>query len=145
MVFESFQRNAPLCQQTPHPVVPGQGGGLVVVVGVHGLDTQLHGQSGDFFAAAAMADDQPGIGMAGQRPQFGIERLQRFMNELNPPVFAWQISQDVGVKDKGGVDLFALSQGVIKGSLVVGAQIAPEPDQPAGEHGGRGGIHRGLK
>jgi hypothetical protein len=64
------------------------------------------------------------------------------MDEFHAPILPGQAGQNVGVEHEHGMHLSALPQGVVERGLIVGAQVAPEPDQAIGKLGLGRGVHR---
>ena len=146
MVFAGVQRDAGISQCAAHPGVAGQRVGLVVVVGVDRLHGQLLGQRRQCLARIAVQHDQPAAGCAmglAQLAQLVVQVNQAVADELDPPVLARQWRQDGGVEGEHAPNLARGAQRVVKRGVVVGAQVAAEPNQGTGQdrRGGGGGGH----
>lgn len=76
-----------------------------------------------------MANNQPGVGLAAEVAQGAIQTGKGLADEFDTPVAAAQPIQDGAVKHEDAVNLLARLQGLAQGSVVVRAQIAPEPHQ----------------
>jgi hypothetical protein len=88
-----------------------------------------------------VAHDQAGAFHAvrrGQRAQFGVHAHQAVADELHAPVGARQRVEDVAVEDEGAPHLARGAQRVVQRGVVVGAQVAAQPDQGAVQ----GLVHR---
>jgi hypothetical protein len=69
----------------------------------------------------------------GQCTQFGIHADQAVADELHAPVGPGQGFQDRAVEDKGAPHLPRCPQRMVQGGVVVGAQVAAQPDEGAGQ------------
>ena len=99
------------------------------MVGEHRLDAQALRQSRYFVTGSAVQQDQAGAGPPGQGAQGLVELGQALHDEVDSPVLPGQRVEDVGVEHEHGVHLFALAQGLVQAGVVVGAQVAPEPEK----------------
>ena len=127
-----MQRHAALGQQSAHAGVAGQRRGFVVVAGVDGLHAQGGGQRRDLLVRPAVAHQQGGAFDAvrsRQRAQFGVHADQAVADEFHAPVLPRKRIKDVAVEDEGAPHLARRAQRVVQGGMVVGAQVAAQPDQ----------------
>ena len=138
MVFIGAQRHAHVRQRAAHHRVAGQGLGLVVVVGEHGLRMQCLGQRRDRFAGHGVQCDQAGRGL--QSAQRGIQLNHRSLDELDPPVGARQGVEDLLVEDKDAVHLPAGLERVVERRMVKAAQVTPEPGDAGSKFEGSAGA-----
>ena len=129
MVLVGVHCHACALQQAAHTRIARQRLGLVVVVGEDRGRAQLLRQARNFLFGQALAHDQAGIGVAGERAQLGIDAGQAFTNELDAPVGARQRREDGVVEKKDAMHLRAAAQGMKKGGVVARAQVASQPDQ----------------
>lgn len=95
----------------------------------HCLDVEFSRKPGDGLACGIVQYDQPASGPL----QRGAQWLQRPQDELDAPVgpepaFAQRI-QDLAVEYEYAPHLPAVLHGIMQRRVVVGAQVAPEPDQ----------------
>jgi hypothetical protein len=88
--------------------------------------------------------DESGVGVLAQCAQRGIQLDQRRANELYAPVCSGQKVQNLAVKNKDAMHLLALGERPVKRCMVVGAQVAAEPDESGcvGRLGGGRHVHR---
>ena len=87
-----------------------------------------------------MLDQQACLAAMGrrQRPQSLVEFSQGADDEFHPAVGPREPVEDLAVEDEEAEHLPAVDQGLVQGLLVMGAQIAAQPDQAAfigGSHG----------
>ena len=99
------------------------------MVGEHGVGAQCVGQCGQLFAGHAVAHDEARAVMAAECAYILVQRHQAFADELHPPVSALQGIENLAVKDKNTMHLRALAQCVVQCGVVLGAQVASEPDE----------------
>jgi hypothetical protein len=136
VVLAQVQRDAGIGQRAAYPRIAGQGCGFVVVVGKDRLHAQPGGQRDDLVAGPPVAHDQAHAFHAvrgGQCTQFGIQADQAVADELHTPVGPGQGFQDRAVEDKSAPHLPRCPQRMMQGRMVVGAQVAAQPDEGAGK------------
>jgi len=136
MVLAGVQRNAGAGQGAAHLRVAGQRIGLVVVVGVHRLHMQVSGQLRHGLRCVAVAHQQAHALDAvrgGQRAQLRLQPEQAVADELDAAISARQRIEDVAVEHKRTPHPPGRAQCVVQRGVVVGAQVAPQPDQGAVE------------
>ena len=100
------------------------------MVGEYGVCTQRLSQVRNEAVGRPLQHDQARLGVLRQGAQAAVQFHQRLTDEFHAPVLAWQGGEDGAVKDEYAVHLLALQQGVVQGGVVLGAQVAAEPDQP---------------
>jgi hypothetical protein len=121
--------NAGIGQGTSNLGVAGKGGWLVVVVGKNSLGLYVFGQIRYFFDSIAVQHNEPHLSsqlggnacLGGGLAQQVVHFKQGFLDESNPPIFAGQWVQDVGVKDKYTLHFVAVFEGMVQGGVVVNA------------------------
>lgn len=131
-----MEDDAGIGQPAAHPGVALPRRRLVIVVGVHRLHVQGLRQTGDLFRRAPVQHDEPRMRdtvARAQRPQLLVELAHTGVDELDPPVPAWQRLQDVGVEHEDAPHPPRGAQGVVERGVVVRPQIAAEPHQGAVE------------
>ncbi len=141
-----MQRHAAVGQQATQLGVACECGGLVVVVGVDRLHAQPGGQRRYLVGRPAVAHDQPGAldAVRGrERTQFGVDADQAVAYEFDAAVLPGQGVEDVAVEDEDAPDLARGAQCVVQCGVVVGAQVAAQPDQGAVQRAWRG-VGRGF-
>jgi hypothetical protein len=67
--------------------------------------------------------------VTSQFAQARIQLAHTVQQKLNAPVVGRQAGQDVGIEDEYAEHAARGKQGVMQRSMVVHAQIAPEPDE----------------
>ena len=82
-----------------------------------------------------MAHDQARTCLARHGMQLGIERDQRFADELHAAVNSWQSVQDGFIKHEHAMHLLAAFEGVVERCVVKSTQVATKPHQPFGHVG----------
>ena len=141
MVLAGVQGDAGGGQCAAHLRVTRQRVGLVVMVGVDRLHMQLGGQLRQGLHRVAVAHQQADPFDAvrgGQRVQLRLQPDQAVADELDAAVGARQGVEDRAVEDERAPDAPGRAQCVVQRSVVVGAQVAPQPDQGGVE---RFGVH----
>jgi CheY-like chemotaxis protein len=141
MVLDGMHRHANVGQPSAHARVARQGGGVVVVIGIYRLRAQNVRQRRDLVDRVAMPHDQPAALDAvrtAQRAQLRVQADQAVADEFHPAVLARQRVEDASVEDKHAPHLAGGAQGVVQGGMVVGTQVAPEPQQGTVQRLGHG-------
>jgi len=129
LVLEGVEGDTVTLQRVAHGFVARHRLGLVIVVGKHRLGRQLAGQPRQLIYRNRMAHDQSRAGQTGPLAQVPVEFQQRFANELDPPVAAWQRQEDGGIENEDAVDLAARLERVEQGGVVMGPQVPAKPHQ----------------
>ena len=127
-----MQGHAAVGEGAPHRSIAGERIGIVVMVGVDGLDVQLARQGDDLVGRLAMTHDEANAVCpvaAAEGGQIGIERLDTLPDELDASIGPGQGVQDLPVEDEGAPDFARRLQRMEERRLVLGAQVAPKPDQ----------------
>ncbi|MNR22933.1 hypothetical protein D3C85_1399200 [compost metagenome] len=103
------------------------------MVGEHRLGFQGGRELRDRLARHGIEHDQTAAPLAQRR----VQRGQRAQDEVDAPVRLeapfQQGIEDLAVEDKHAPYLSAVLKGIMQRRVVVGAQVAPEPDQAAFE------------
>ena len=134
MVLAGVQHDAGVGQAAAHAGVAGQRVGFVVVVGVDRLHAQLRRQPRHLVDGQPVAHEQPGAVDAvrgAQRAQLGVDADQAVADELHAAVGTGQGVEDGAVEHEHAPHLPRRAQRVVQCRMVVGAQVAAQPDQRA--------------
>ena len=132
LVLVGVERDADVGERTEHLCIAHHGGRLVVVIGKHRLHVERMRQGGDVVDRRRVPHDQHRLCMAGEQPKVGLQGYQRFANELDSPVDAWQQVEDVPVEDEHANHFAAGPERTVQRCLIVHTQIASEPEQAFG-------------
>ena len=129
LVFKAEQFNTLALKGFSHCDVPVNRCGFIVLVCEHGLYAQFRRQFRDCRFGVVVYQVQ----IAAKALKLCLKRHAAFPDKLHTAIgFVGQGIQNGFVKHEHAMHLLAMFQGIKKGGIVMGSQVAPEPHQSFG-------------